>query len=186
MFDKAVNTYTSTKKFVPECFMTQNMCNKVVNRCFFVFDYIPDQYKTQEMCDAVVSEDPSLIVYCLNKYKTQRMFDSVVSEDPSLIVNCSNKYKPQGVYDKAVDNCLAALKFILYWFVTSKMIKKPFTALHRDENILYFGENFCNVRIVWTRMDILNIDLNNINLDNNFDEDDPDTIIHVRFVMLNL
>ena len=29
-------------------------------------------------------------------------------------------------------------------------------------------------------MDILNIDLNNINLDNNFDEDDPDTIILAR------
>ena len=29
-------------------------------------------------------------------------------------------------------------------------------------------------------MDILNIDLNNINLDNNFDEDDPDTVIFIR------
>ena len=33
-------------------------------------------------------------------------------------------------------------------------------------------------------MGILNIDLNNINLDDNFDEDDLDTIIHVR--LLNL
>ena len=32
-------------------------------------------------------------------------------------------------------------------------------------------------------MSILNIDLNYINLDaNNFDEDDPDTIIHVRLL----
>ena len=29
-------------------------------------------------------------------------------------------------------------------------------------------------------MGILNIDLNNINLDNNFDEDDTDTIILIR------
>ena len=29
-------------------------------------------------------------------------------------------------------------------------------------------------------MDILNINLNNINLDNNFHEDDPDTIIDIR------
>ena len=26
--------------------------------------------------------------------------------------------------DEAVDNCLAALKFIPYWFVTSKILKK--------------------------------------------------------------
>ena len=31
-------------------------------------------------------------------------------------------------------------------------------------------------------MDILNADLNNINLDNNFDEDDPDTIILIRLL----
>ena len=29
-------------------------------------------------------------------------------------------------------------------------------------------------------MGILNIDLNNISLDNDFDEDDPDTIIFIR------
>ena len=37
MFDKAVNTYPSTVKFVPECFMTQEMCNKAVNKCFLYF-----------------------------------------------------------------------------------------------------------------------------------------------------
>ena len=29
-------------------------------------------------------------------------------------------------------------------------------------------------------MGILNIDIHNINLDNNFDENDPDTIIYIR------
>ena len=31
-------------------------------------------------------------------------------------------------------------------------------------------------------MVILNIDLKNINLDNNFDEVDPDTVIHIRLL----
>ena len=31
-------------------------------------------------------------------------------------------------------------------------------------------------------MDIFNLDLNNINLDNNFGEDDPDTIILIRLL----
>ena len=35
-------------KFVPECPMTHKMCDKAVNRCFFVFDSIPNQYITQE------------------------------------------------------------------------------------------------------------------------------------------
>ena len=34
MCHKAVNTYPSTIKFVLKCFMTQEMCDKAVNRCF--------------------------------------------------------------------------------------------------------------------------------------------------------
>ena len=38
--------------------MTQEMCDKAVNRCFFVFDSILNQYKTQKIRDSIVSEDP--------------------------------------------------------------------------------------------------------------------------------
>ena len=47
MCDKPVNTYPSTIKLVSECFVTQGMYDKAVNKCFFVFDSIPDLYKTQ-------------------------------------------------------------------------------------------------------------------------------------------
>ena len=45
-----------------------------------------------------------------------------------------------------------------------------------------FKEDSVNVVFDCNGMDILNIDLNNINLDNNFDEDDPDTIILIRLL----
>ena len=53
--------------------MTQEVCDKPVNRCYFVFDSIPDWYKTQETYEKVVSENPFLIVYCPDKYKALRM-----------------------------------------------------------------------------------------------------------------
>ena len=84
------------------------------------------------MCDTDVSKDLSLILYCRDKNKTQRMF-----EDPSLIVHCPDKYKTQRMVDEADgDDCLAALKSVPNWFLTSKMIKKLFTAFYADENIL--------------------------------------------------
>ena len=46
--------------------------------------------------------------------------------------------------DEAADACLAALEFARDWFVTSKMIKKLFTALYADDNILYFNEDSGN------------------------------------------
>ena len=82
--------------------------------------------------------------------------------------------------DKAVDDRLAALKFVPDWFVASKMIKKLITALHADE-IFYFNEDSSNVVFNYNEVGILNINLNNINLnDTNYDEDDPITIILIR------
>ena len=37
MCDKAVNNYPSTIKFVTECYKTQEICDKGVNRCFLCF-----------------------------------------------------------------------------------------------------------------------------------------------------
>ena len=42
--------------------------------------------------------------------------------------------------------------------------------MYADENILYFKEHSVNIVFSCNEMGILNIDLNNINLDNNFDE----------------
>ena len=72
------------------------------------------------------------------------------------------------------------MKLIPDWSVTSKMIKKPFTALYADENILYFDEDSGNVVFNCNGMGI-DIYLN-INLDNSFDEVDPDTIILIRLL----
>ena len=112
--------------------------------------------------------------------KLKRIFDSVVSEDPSLIVYCPDKYETQRMCDEAVYDCLAALKLVPDWFITSEMIKNIFNTLYADENILYLNEGSGDAVFTCNRMGILNIYLNNINLDDNFHEDDPDTIIFIR------
>ena len=135
------------------------MCHKAIDRCFFVFDSIPDQYKTPEMCDRVVSKDPSLIIYCPDKYKTQRM------------------------WDEAVDDSLTVLKFIPDWFDTRKMIKKLLTLLCAGGNVICCNEDSDDVIFSYNEMGILDLDLSNINLDDsNYNEDDPDTSIHVRLL----
>ena len=112
------------------------------------------------------------------------MSDKIFSDDPFSIKYVPDQYKTQQISDQAVHDCLAPLKFVPDWFVTSKMIKKRFTALYADENILYFSEDSRNVVFNCNGMSILNTNLNNINLeDTNYDQDDPDTIIPIRFLV---
>ena len=111
------------------------------------------------------------------------MCERINSEIPFSLRYILDQYKTQTICNKAVDDCLAALKLAPDWFVTRKTIKKLFTVLYVDENILYFNEDSSNVVFNYNEMSIRNIDLNCIKLDdNNFFEDDPDTIIHVRLL----
>ena len=103
-------------------------------------------------------------------YNTQEMCGKVVSEDIFLIVYCA-------------DDSLAQLILIPDCFVTSRMIKKKlFTALHADENVLHFNEDSNSIVFNYKEMGILNIHLNSINLDENFDGDNPDTTILIRLL----
>lgn len=61
------------------------------------------------------------------------------------------------------------------------MIKELISALHTDENILCFNEDSANIVYYCNDMGNLNIDLQNINLDNNLDKDDLDTITLLNF-----
>ena len=161
MCDKAVDDDPNALEFIPDQYKTQEMCDKAVDDYSVAIEFVPDRYKSKEMCDKIISENPFMLKYC-----------------PYLYI-CI--YVTQKMCDEAVDDFLPTLNFVPDWFVTSKMIKKLFTALYADENILNFDEDFGNVVFNCNEMGILNIDLNCINLDDNhFDDDDPDTIIHVR------
>ena len=71
------------------------------------------------------------------------------------------------------------LKFFPDWFVASKIIKKLLTALYADDNILHFNEDSANALFVCNTVGNFSIDPNNINL-GNYDEDHPETVIHIR------
>ena len=101
-----------------------------------------------------------------------------ISEDPFILVYCPDKYKTQRMSDEVVDDSLVALTFIPDWYVTSKMFERLDNNLHAKDDILFYNEDFEKVTFIANQRHILAIDLDKITLanDNNFDEDDPDTI----------
>ena len=73
------------------------------------------------------------------------MCEKIISENLFMLKYCPHKYITQKTCDKPVDDFLPTLNLVPDWFVTSKIIKKLFTALYADENLLYFDEDFGNV-----------------------------------------
>ena len=128
------------------------------------------------MCDkACIS---ILIVFAPNCYKTQKK--CVIKLLILIILLCKLflRHRSQEIYNKAADTCLLALKFISDWFVTNKIFEKLDNVIFSDD---YKDLDDVDSDIVTSfsdGMSLVIIDLNNINLDDdNFDEDDPETII---------
>ena len=70
------------------------------------------------------------------------MCNRVVSEDLFMLIYCPDSYKTQEMCDEAKDDCLAPLKFIPVWFVTSKMLEKFHDALNANDDTLFFDFTF--------------------------------------------
>ena len=52
--------------------------------------------------------------------------------------------------------------------------------MYAGENVLYFNEGSGDAVFSCNEMGILNINLNNVSLGDNFDEDDPNTTILIK------
>ena len=59
-----------------------------------------------------------------------------------MLVYCPDKYETQKMCDEATDDCLAVSKFIPDWFFTIKMLGKLDNALHANDDILFYNEDF--------------------------------------------
>ena len=99
-------------------------------------------------------------------------------------VYCPNWYKTQTVRDEAVDDSLVALKFIPDWFVSNKALAKSDNAFNAHDDILFYNEDFDKATFIANQRHIIAVDLDKTNLDNdnNFDEDDSNTITQVRLL----
>ena len=65
-----------------------------------------------------------------------------------------------------------------------RLIKKLLPALYANENIFYSNKDSGDTVFSSNEMGILSIDLNNFNIDDtNYDEDDLETIIHIKLLV---
>ena len=98
-------------------------------------------------------------------------------------------HKTQEIGDKVVNTCFLTIvwqhkKIIPNWFVTSKMLEKFHDSVLANYDMFFFEEYFSKVTFFGNKMSIFSVDRDKTDLgdDNNFHEDGPETIIHVRIL----
>ena len=132
------------------------------------------------MCNKDVDSCPSVLNYVLDHCLIQEISDKVVSKEP-FISCCLDRYKKPKTCDKAVNSYLLAWKFVLDWFVFNKIIEKHDNGVFSNDDII-IGDTDSEIATFF----INDIGLNSINFKNvnpgNFEDCDPETINHVRFM----
>ena len=152
---------------------------------------ICDKVIVEKACDKVVNDYPSAVQLVPNQYKTQEMCDKVVSKEPSMLKYYPDNHKIQTMCDETVDFYLITLNCYRYEYEYQMIPDDLNNILERLDNSVFsncdiFLHNVCSNIITFPCDDMgsNNIDGKNINLnDDNFDEDDPETMNHVRLII---
>ena len=110
------------------------------------------------------------------------MCNRVLSKVRFSIRHVPDQCKTQQMCDEAVDDCLAALKFVPDGFVTRKKLENLDNALQANDDILFNNKDFNKITFNACQRHIFAADLDKIKFDNgnNFSGDDLATLIHVR------
>ena len=116
------------KNFIPDCFKTQDMCDKAVDKHPWCFKSVPDKFKTQKMCEKAFDpeiderEDMSLC-FIPNKFKTQEICEKAVDKYPQDFQYVPDYFKTQEMCDKAANENPQILGYIPDYFITREMIE---------------------------------------------------------------
>ena len=92
------------------------MCNKALDNHAHALGFVPDYCKSQKVYKNAVDTYPFAIQF------------KIFSKNSFMLKYCLGRYKTQEMCVKAVASFLPALKVVLDWFVTNKMI-----SLFREE-----------------------------------------------------
>ena len=148
---------------------------------FLQCNLVQNAFKSQKMCNKDVDSCPSVLNYVLDHYLIQVISDKVVSKEPFMISSCLDRYQKPKTCDKAVNSYLLVWKFVLDWFVFNKIIEKHDNGVFSNDDII-IGDTDSDIATFF----INDIGLNSINFKNvnpgNFEDCDPETINHVRFM----
>ena len=110
------------------------------------------------------------------------MCDKVIFKEPFILKYCHDRHKTQEMCDKAVDIFYQHYNL----FLTTLLQIKCFKKLDNDvfsNNIVFLYADSDFVTYFSDDRDLNTINFDNITIDNdNFDEDDPETIINVKLM----
>ena len=113
-----------------------------------------------------------------NCYKIQEILQEVVSKESFVSKYCLCECKSQEMRKEQIDACLPLSKFVPEWFFSNKTLKDIDNAVFVNDDIFVIADTD-TVTFFTEYMGLFNIDLND---DDNFDNGNPETIIHVRLM----
>ena len=113
-----------------------------------------------------------------NSYKIQEILQEVVSKESFVSKYCLYECKSQEMRKEQIDACLPLSKFVPEWFFSNKTLKDIDNAVSVNDDIFVIADTD-TVTFFTEYMGLFIVYLND---DDNFDNGDPEAIIHVRLM----
>ena len=178
--DKAVDNYPHALKSVPDCYMTRHCVIKLSILILLQLNMFLINLRLKKcVIKSLIDVFLYMILFPINIRLTKCVTE--ISEDPFLILYCPVEIKLKECELKLLMILKQHQNLFVIGLLQINDLKTFYFSIHND--IIYYNENSSYAIFSCNEMGILSIDLNNIDLDNsNYNEDDPETIIHVRLL----
>ena len=98
------------------------MCDKAVCREPYALLYVPDHFITEEMCEEVMHCRPVEFFLIPDRFKAQEICIKTVEVDPWQLEHIRDHLKTQKMCYKAVRDYLFSMQPVPDWFVTQQQI----------------------------------------------------------------
>ena len=114
MYNETMRVEPYSLAFFPDCFKTQEMCDKAVEIDPFILWHVPDNLKIQGMCIKAVETGPGLLEYVPDWFVTQQQVKIWRDDDEYCddeVVRSYKKRKASKSLNKrrTFTNCLASI-----------------------------------------------------------------------------
>lgn len=108
---KVIDFYPHALEYVPDCYMSKEICSKAVNTYPFALRHGSSCYKIQKMCEKAVDTCPVMLECVPNCYKIQEMSAKAFFKESFMLNNCL-QYKSREICREVGNSCLTLLQFV--------------------------------------------------------------------------
>jgi hypothetical protein len=110
-------------KYIPDIYMTEDICKNIIQKHGAFLYSIPKEFKTLEICELAIANNGSSLQHISEEYRTQGLCEIAVKQDGLALYHVPDEFKTKELCELAVNNNGNAIVDVPLKLMTEELCK---------------------------------------------------------------